>query len=286
MALAYRPLYSLAAPVRDPASGAIAAHRFVLLGGLDSADSSTADITVADRSRVRAGFALPVAQHDAQAAVLRGMVYVFGGGSLSELDHIVSFDPTGGAVRVAGALPRAQSDVAVAAIADTAYVVGGFDGTNWLDTILAWRPGSAVKVVGHLPVGLRYAAVAVADGTLIILGGSTPTGASRSIYRFDPSTGRVRRIGRLSAPTTHAAAATLGGYVYLVGGRGDGLTSQYRSVWSVNPRTGAVRSAGRLAQPLSDTAVVAVDGTLVVAGGLSPVGTQATVGELTPAGRR
>ena len=40
MALAYRPLYSLAAPVRDPASVAIAAHRFVLLGGLDSADSS------------------------------------------------------------------------------------------------------------------------------------------------------------------------------------------------------------------------------------------------------
>jgi N-acetylneuraminic acid mutarotase len=214
--------------------------------------------------------------------VLDGLVYVFGGASLPELDHIVSFDPTRSAARLAGTLPRAQSDVAVAETANTAYVIGGFDGTDWLDTILAWRPGSRARVAGHLPVGLRYAAVGVAGGRLIILGGSTSTGASRSVDCFDPRTGRVQMIGRLPHPTTHAAAATLGGYMYLVGGRGDGLTSQYRGVWSVDPRTGAVRSAGRLPKPLSDSAVVALDDTLVVAGGLSPQGVRATVGELVP----
>jgi hypothetical protein len=185
-------------------------------------------------------------------------------------------------VRTVGSLPAAQSDVAVTASHGTAYVVGGYDGTNWLDTILAWRPGSAARVVAHLPVGLRYAAASTVDGQVLIIGGSTPTGASDAVYRFDPATRRVRQIGRLAQPITHAAAATLGSYVYLVGGRGENLSSQTASVWSINPLNGAVRHAGRLPEPLSDSGVVAIGRTLIVAGGLSPAGTQAGVGELVP----
>jgi Kelch motif len=215
--------------------------RFVLVGGLDSADVSSAEITVADARRVLSQGTLPLAQHDAQGAVLAGLVYVFGGGAASELDHIVSFDPANGLVKGAGTLPRAQSDVAVTASDGTAYVVGGYDGTAWLTTILAWRPGEPVKVVGRLPVGLRYAAASSVGGHVIIAGGSTPAGASDAVLRFDPVTGRVSRIGRLPAPTTHAAVATLGGFVYVVGGRGDDASSQRAIVLSIDPRTGRVR---------------------------------------------
>jgi hypothetical protein len=280
--LVYHPLYSLASPLRDPASGVLGGGRFVLLGGLDSADSSSAGIELADRHGVVRTASLPLAQHDAQGAQLDGMVYVFGGGSFSELDHIVSFDPARGIVRTVGTLPRTQSDVAVTASGGTAYIVGGYDGTSWLDTILAFRPGSAARVVARLPVGLRYAAASAVDGQVLILGGSTPNGASDAVYRFDPATGRVRQIGRLPQPVTHAGAGTVGSFVYLVGGRGGTVDSQTASVWSINPLTGAVRRAGRLPQPLSDTGVISIGGTLVVAGGLSPAGTQAGVGELVP----
>ena len=176
-----------------PASVVLGGGRFVLLGGLDAADSSSAAIELADRDRVLHTASLPLAQHDAQGAQLYGLVYVFGGGSLSELDHIISFDPARGVVRTVGSLPAAQSDVAVTASRGTAYVVGGYDGTNWLDTILAWRPGSAARVVAHLPVGLRYAAASTVDGQVLIIGGSTPTGASDAVYRFDPATRRPSR---------------------------------------------------------------------------------------------
>jgi len=116
----------------------------------------------------------------------------------------------------------------------------------------------------------------------LIVGGSTPNGASEAVYRFEPATGEVRQIGRLPQPVTHAAAATLGSFVYVVGGRGDNLDSQTANVWSINPLTGAIRRAGRLPQPLSDTGVVSLGGALVVAGGLSPAGTEAGVGELVP----
>ena len=280
--LAYHPLYSLPAPLRDPASAVLDNGHFVLLGGLDAADSSSAGIELANLRGVLGTASLPLAQHDAQGAQLDGMIYVFGGGSFSELDHIISFDPARGAVRTVGILPHAQSDVAVTASGGTAYVVGGYDGVNWLDTILAWRPGSAARVVARLPVGLRYAAASTVDGQVLIIGGSTPNGASEAVYRFEPATGEVRQIGRLPQPVTHAAAATLGSFVYVVGGRGDNLDSQTANVWSINPLTGAIRRAGRLPQPLSDTGVVSLGGALVVAGGLSPAGTEAGVGELVP----
>ncbi len=77
-----------------------------------------------------------------------------------------------------------------------------------------------------MPVGLRYAAATAVGGRILIIGGSAPDGASSAIYRFDPASGQVREIGRLPQPITHASAAALGAFVYLVGGRGNDLGSQ------------------------------------------------------------
>jgi hypothetical protein len=283
--LAYRSLYSLPAPLRDPAFAAVGGTRFAMLGGLDAADSSSSEVQVADLHHVLHSTVISSgAQHDAQGAFLDGKVFVFGGGAFTELDHILSFAPPGGPVTPVGSLPHAQSDVAVSQYGGTAYIVGGYDGNVFLNTILAWRPGAAPRVVGHLPVGLRYSAVAVADGGLLVVGGSTPNGASDAIYRFDLRTDQVRQLGRLPHPVTHGGAAALGAEVYLVGGRGDPVNAQTASVWSIDPLTGRVRSAGRLPEPISDAAVLTIGGGIVVAGGQSPGATLAGVGELVPAG--
>ena len=285
MRLSYRALFSLAAPLQDPAIAGLAGERFVLLGGLDAADTSTAGVLVADlrvRGPVGSG-SLPGAQHDAQASTLQGEVYVFGGGEFTQYDHILRFDPSRNTVSAAGVLPTAASDVAVTQTGGTAYIIGGFDGTNWLDTILAWRPGSTARVVARLPVGLRYAAVAAVNGKILIIGGTTPTSTSDAIYRFDPSTGTVLQIGHLPQPITHAGAATLGSSVFLIGGRGENLESQTDRMWSINPSNGAFRAAGRLPRALSDAGVLSVGNAILVVGGRTSESTQAAVGELVPA---
>lgn len=282
--LTYRPLYSLPAPLRDPAYAALGGTRFAMLGGLDAAAVSADGIEIADLRRVLHTATLPSAQHDAQGALLAGRVYVFGGGAATELDHILSYDPGSDAVNQVGSLLAAQSDVAVARAGADAYIVGGFDGTNYLNTVVAWRPGTGPHVEAHLPGGLRYAAVAVADGGLLVIGGSTPAGASDAIYRFDLTTHRVRRLGTLAHPVTHGEAATLGANVYLVGGRGGSVTGQTAAVYAIDPLTGRVKAAGRLPHPTSDAAAVTIGGAIVVAGGQSPTGTLAGVGELVPAG--
>jgi N-acetylneuraminic acid mutarotase len=281
--LDYRPLFSLPAAVQDPASAALPDGRFVLLGGIDAADTSTANITVADRRGRQRSASLPNAQHDAQAAVLSGQIYVFGGGQFTQYDHILRFDPASGSVTTAGSLPRAESDVAVTQLGGSAYIVGGFDGTNSLDTIVAWTPSGGARVVAHLPVALRYAAVASAGGALLIIGGSTPTGASDAVYRFDPASATVRQLGRMPRPITHAGAAAIGQTVYVVGGRGDSLDARSAAVWAIDPLTGRVRSAGRLPQPISDAGVVSLGDAIVAAGGKTAAGTQSGVGEIVPA---
>ena len=285
VALRYRALYSLASALQDPGSASLGNGRFVLMGGLDAADTSTSGVIVGDGHGVNQVASLPNKQHDAQAATLGGRVYLFGGGQFSTYDHILAYDPASSSVSTVGTLPSPSSDVAVAGDGATAYVAGGYDGTNWLTTILSYTPGQGIRVAGHLPVGLRYAVAAMAGNALIIAGGSTPSGAaSNAIYRFDPAGGQVRQIGTLPQAITHAGGATLNGLVYVVGGRGASTDSKTASIWAVNPVTGRVRPAGQLPQPLSDPGVVGIGSAIVVAGGSSAAGTQSTVGELTPAG--
>lgn len=280
--LTYRPLYSLPAAVQDPATATLPGGRVVLLGGIDAADTSTADVLVGDAHGAQRTSSLPNAQHDAQAASLSGGVYVFGGGQFSQYDHILRFDPASTSVSTAGLLPSAASDVAVTQLDGTAYVVGGFDGAKSLDTIVAWTPMRGARVVAHLPVGLRYAAAASAGGAIVIVGGSTPTGASDVVYRFDPAHLTVQQLARMPRPITHAGAAAIGRTVYVVGGRGDSLDARSAAVWAIDPATGRVRSAGRLPHPTSDAGVASLGNAIVVAGGRTSAGTQSSVGELVP----
>ena len=105
--LAYRPLFTLSAPLRDPASARLAAAASCCSADSTPPTRSTAGIELANLRGVAAQHALPLAQHDAQGAALGGRVYVFGGGSFSELDHIISFDPRiAAAVQPSGALPQ------------------------------------------------------------------------------------------------------------------------------------------------------------------------------------
>lgn len=282
---AFHHLYSLPAPLRDPAAAALGGSRFVLAGGLSAADTSTGEIDIADLHHIVRTGSLPGVQHDAQAAGLPDGTFVFGGANFTQYDHIYRIDSRASAATV-GTLPTLASDVAVTESGATAYIVGGYDGSAALNTVVAWAAGRGARVVGHLPVALRYAAVtATASGQILVIGGTTAAGsASRAVYSFAPATGRTREIAKLRHPITHAGAVTIGAFSYLVGGRGSPDNAQTDSLWSIDPLTGRVRPAGHLPAPTSDAGVLRIGNAIIVAGGLTPTGTTlAEVGALVPA---
>jgi len=285
VAVVERTVGSLAAPLQDAAAAPSGAGA-LLLGGLNAADTSVAEVRFVSRRRDTVRGSLPGVRHDAAAVSLGRSAYVFGGGNgPSQLDEIVKVDPSGRS-SVVGHLPQPASDVSAAVIDGKAYVVGGFTGTRWLNTILSWTPGSAPRVAARLPVALRYAAVTAAGGKLVIAGGSTPDGtASRVVLEFDPARRTLKAIAELPTPVTHAAAATLHGIAYVIGGRGATVGSAVRRVTAIDTASGRLRAAGSLAEPRSDLAAVTVPGAILLAGGSGSTGTTARIGELIPAPR-
>jgi len=118
-----------------------------------------------------------------------------------------------------------------------------------------------------MPRPLRYAALAAAAGGIVIAGGTVGTNATDTVLRFDPTTRKVKRIGRLPAPVTHAAAVAIGDKAVVIGGRGSDVDSQRATVLAVNPVTGRVRRAGHLPMPLSDVSAVASGSRVLMLGG-------------------
>jgi YVTN family beta-propeller protein len=262
------PAGSLSAPVQDAAL-AVVGRRIVLLGGLDSADTSTADVRLVSSGHAHTIARLPTKFHDGATVRIGSSVYEFGGGDgVRQLDQILRVNPATGAAARVGSLPAPSSDHAAAVLRGSAYVVGGYTGARWLNTIVAWQPGRRAHVVARLPVPLRYAAVAAASGKIVVAGGSLPNAtASRVVYAFDPRTHGVERLGNLPAPTTHAAGAALGDRAFVIGGRSAQPGTPAGRIVAVDPRTRKIAIVGSLPRPLSDAAAAAFSGALLVAGG-------------------
>jgi YVTN family beta-propeller protein len=281
--LAEQTLGRLPAPLEDPGASRVGS-RLVLAGGLTAQDTSSSEIVGVTGARGLSLGRLPAAQHDAPAVALAGSAYVFGGGDgVHQLDHILRIDPRSGTVATVGRLPAASSDASAAEVGPAAYIVGGYTGTHWLDTIVRFQPGHRVRIVAHLPLGVRYAAVAASGKAIVIAGGTLPDNtASRAVYRYDTVSGRVKRIATLPRVTTHASAATLGGTVYVIGGRGAALGSVTAAIIAINPRTGRLTNGGRLGVARSDLAAVTVGDTIVVAGGGTAHGVTDAITALAP----
>jgi YVTN family beta-propeller protein len=285
--LAARQTGALPQPVQDAAPAPAGGNRVLLLGGLTPADtSSDAIVLTGPRGGHEAG-RLPGVVHDAGAAAIGGFVYLFGGGNgPSQLDQILRVPAGGGTATLVGRLPAPSSDQTGAAIGNTAYVVGGYTGTRWLDTIVAYQPGGHPHVVAHLPYTVRYAAVTAVGDRLVIAGGSLENGsASDAVLEYVPPSRRVLRIGRLPAPTTHAAAATLGDTAFVIGGRGAATGTPTEAIVAVDVMKKHVRDGGVLPTPLSDLAAVTIGKNILVAGGRSANGTESSLITLSPSRR-
>jgi YVTN family beta-propeller protein len=258
----------LPSPVQLPALAA-AGGTVLAIGGLDSADTSVADIVRVAPGTPRVVGHLPAAAHDIGATGVGGKVYAFGGGTASgPLTTIAGITP-GGTTSTAGHLPAAISDTAAVTIGDTAYIIGGYTTTTPLRSVLAFRADGtgSPRDVATLPHPLRYPAAAAIGGRLLIAGGTDGTNGRTEILSVDPATHRVKVLGHLPSPLSHAAGAALGGTFYVLGGRGDSRTSQRDTIYAIDPATGKRRPAGRLPVALSDLSAVTVGDRILVAGG-------------------
>lgn len=253
-----------------------------LFGGLTgTGQASTADVTQVSPATGAASqvATLPDQVHDAAGAAIGSRYFVFGGGASSVSAAVQSFTPedVGPPTAVAARLPTPRADLASATSPNgTVYLAGGYDGTNPSPAVLATRDGTTFQSIGDLAVPVRYPAVAVAGGDLVVVGGSAGGTSSApdsdDIQIVDLKTGQASIAGHLPAPIDGATAATLGGDVYVFGGRSGGhvLDTVYklsagRFGWTATPD-------GSLPIPTANMAVTTLGQTAYLLGGEGQLG--------------
>ena len=258
---------TLPAAVQLPGLARTADGRIVAVGGLDSADASTADVIGVLPARSHAIGRLPEAAHDIGVTAIGRTVYAFGGGTASGPVATITAVGDHGQTRAVGRLPVALSDSTAVTLGGAAYVIGGYTTTTPLRSVLAFRPGHVMRVAAELPHPVRYAAAAAIGWRIYVAGGTTGTQARREIVEVDPVAHRVRVVGRLPTPLAHAAGAALGGRFYVLGGRGDAATGQQATIWASTRPRDACGTPGACRWLSPDLAAVADGDHLVVVGG-------------------
>jgi hypothetical protein len=215
----------LAVPTHG-AAAVLLGGRILVFGGADFApddlvqafDPATGATTVIGH--------MPSDRADFVAALVGGSAILLAGFSGLSFVSDVWATRDGRSFSVLGKLAEDVRYPAVAAVGTTIYLFGGlvaggeYDGT-YSTTVQSFDVATGRSaVVGHLPIPLGHARAAVLNGELLVFGGWTPSGASSVIWRFDPVTGAVTRVGTLPEAVADEATAAIGNRVYFASGLG------------------------------------------------------------------
>ncbi|HET8528017.1 MAG TPA: hypothetical protein VFL60_03830 [Gaiellaceae bacterium] len=124
---------------------------------------------------------------------------------------------------------------------------------------------SVVPLAHELPAPVQRATAALDGGSVVIAGGLDAAGASTSgVFRFEPGSGRLTRLGSLPQPFHDAAGAIIGRRLFVFGG-GASVGVSTIQAFDLGTRRGSV--VGQLPRPLSDLAAATVGRTVFLVGG-------------------
>ncbi|MDQ2754901.1 MAG: hypothetical protein M3R71_05060, partial [Actinomycetota bacterium] len=218
---------------------------------------------------------LPQPRSDHVVATTGSTAYVLGGYDGTAPDPQVLATTDGKSFQVVASLATPVRYPAAAALAGAIYLFGGqtIGAANApTDVIQKVDPAThRATVVGHLPVPLEAAAAFSIGGVIYIAGGDSPappptvigagttqlngwaTGVGqptpglstvRTVWAYDPATGRLLSAGQLQVPVSHAGIAVTGGKAWVVGGESDGRVLATVQVVAPNPSFGAAGAPG------------------------------------------
>ncbi len=138
------------------------------------------------------------------------------------------------------------------------------------------RPQFGIRPAGYrLPAPVQRAVAAATGTSLIVGGGLDASGVSTSgIFRLDPASGLLTRLGSVPHPFHDAAAGLIGRRLFVFGGGADRSSA---SVQVFDLATGRGSVAGQLPHPLSDTASATVGSTVYLVGGYDDVRPRAEI---------
>jgi N-acetylneuraminic acid mutarotase len=219
----------------------------------------------------------PNARTELSGVAVDGVILTLAGQPPSR--DVVAYDPRRRTYRRESRLPVALDHALVVEHGGSVYVIGGYlapsgDDVAGEPTGRAWRYDRSADDWVELPSmrtprGALSGAV-VGDRIYAISGGPNPFPVDRpplsAVEVFDIAEGRWLAAPPIPTPRHHASAATLGGDIYVAGGR---RTGDYTvdAVERFDPVTNRWSAAPRLPLGVGDLRLVSVAGKIVAIGG-------------------
>ena len=309
------------APIAAPAAGTAPASSVLeVFGGSTTGNRPASGIFTLDTTN---GTLVHVANlttvlADAAGAMVNGQAVIFGGDTPTPVATVQAFanaGPVAGGAHtpvptatVLGSLPEPRAGAGALTVGSTTYVIGGANGPTPDPSVLSTTDGKTFSVVGTLPVPVSFPSVAAVGTKLFVFGGQALSGTGSgqpvtTVQMVDLTSHRTKVVGRLPAPLMGAAAVSLGGKVYIVGGEtastssgsptsvpaSPGTTSAGQgtqttgTIWAFDPARLRFAPDGMLQTPVSHAGVAVLGSTAWVVGGTSGGVPTSIVQSVTPA---
>ena len=231
----------------------------IVAGGLGASGAATDRIQRFDplSLRVRPYGSLAQPLQGAAATSLSGRTFVFGGMAKAQPAGVEAVNPGGGATTL-GRLPAGLSDPSAVTVKGVMYVVGGFEGKKPTAAVYQTTDGRSFTRVARLPTPVGAAAIAAIGSQIYVFGGRLANGRDTGqIQEYNIAKGHAVIAGHLPQPLSQAAAVTLRGAMFVLGGRSGHQASdrilRFVPVHDTTRHTVGVnvtQPAGRLPQPV------------------------------------
>ncbi len=248
----------------------------------------------------KVGESMPTNRSEIAAEVVKGKIYVMGGGDYSKdgiLDLLEIYDPITNEWTQGTPLPYGIDHAPSVKYEDKIYLIGGFlrdkittDKVQIYDPITnEWTQGTA------LPVPRAASVAEIVNGTIYVISGLDidhhPV-TTNLAYNIENDTWMTKaQMPTMNGPKHHAASAVVDGKIYVIGGRlfGNGVPNQINDAltnlddnWMYNPQKNNWTLLSSMPIGRSGFAAESLDGQIYVFGGQVARGPMANVESYDP----
>ena len=221
---------------RQEVASAVAGGKLYVLGGLGG--GTAVEAFDPETGQWESLPPLPMGVHHGSAAALDGKVYSIGGfldGTAPlfsmPLAEVFEFDPERGDWQGRAPLPSARGGLFSLAWEGKIYAIGGRDALNSIRSVSVYDPSTNQWSPGaDLPAALDHLAAAALGGKIYVAGGRRTqngsfAGNDPSLFSYDPSQDDWDPGSPLPTARSGHAAASLGGFLLVMGGEIPGVFS-------------------------------------------------------------
>lgn len=213
---------------------------------------------------------LPQATCDAASAVVKNVLYVFGGSNdgVTVTNAVWAYNPTTNKWSARSSMPTPRASVGATVENNRIYVIGGTDGHIRFNTVESYDPGTDTwREEAPLAVGKSEPSVGLVETTIVAADGFSSSGDTGDNEGYNASVNSWKSLAADPRGRNEACAGSISGRLYVAGGSQNGATNNTNINESFNQSTNKWATLAPIPHPVAAAGSAVDRGLLYCIGG-------------------